>query len=134
MSIKTALYSILTNDAGISAIVGDKVYPSAAPTSALCPFIVYTIISDVSTKTMGGATNLTKYMVQISCFSFDSITNTALVSALKSCLDVKQYVGAGFSLWAFEESSIDTTESPKDASEQFSYATNVDYEIQFSTI
>ena len=83
---------------------------------------------------MIGATALTKYRVQFSCFSFDSVTNTSLVSALKALFDVKAITGAGYTLQAFEDNSIDSSQAPQDASEQFVYQDNVDYLVYYTEL
>lgn len=133
-SIKGATYYILSNDNGVSAIVGTGIYPSAAPSTATCPFITYSVISELTDKVTTGATGTTRYRLQFSCYSFDSITNTSLVQALKDCLDVKTYTHGGFQASFFEDASMDTTQAPTDASEQFSYQTNVDYVVWFRNL
>ncbi len=132
MSFKSAIYSIVSIDSGVSAIVGTKIYPDAAPSSATCPYVVYSIVSTNQIHTISTTTTTTKFRIQFSCFAFDSATNSALVEAIKTVLDVHRFSGEGFSFIAFEDESIDLTQSPQDGSEQFTYQTNVDYMIWFT--
>jgi hypothetical protein len=129
MSIKSAIYSTLAGSSAISAIVGTKIYPSVAPSSAVAPYIVYTVGSNLSIRTMQGASTLGQYRVQVSIFSFDSKTNTTLASALSSLLNTKRINGTGFSFTSFEDNSIESDQFPEDASEQFVFQYNVDYSV-----
>lgn len=130
MNVKEAIYSILTQDAGVSALVGTKVYPSVAPSSALEPFIVYSVISNAPIHTMDGG-NSTKYRIQLSCFSFDSKTNTSVVSSIRNAMGVKRFHGAGYEMVTVEDSTIESEQPPQDGSEQYVFQTNVDYMVWF---
>lgn len=130
MNVKEAIYSILTADAGISAIVGTKVYPSVAPSSAVAPFVVYSVISNAPIQTMAGSVS-TKYRIQFSCFAFDSKTNTSVVSALHALMNNKRFRGAGFEMVAYEENEIESDSYPQDGSEQAVFQSNVDYMVWF---
>jgi hypothetical protein len=134
MSVKTALYSIVTNDSGVSGIIGTKLYPSVAPSSAIAPYVVYSVVSDSPVHSVAAALDMVRYRVQFSCYAFDSATNTSLVSSLKALLDKHRFSGEGYDLSFAEENEVESVTPPPDASEQFSYVCHADYFAWFKTL
>jgi hypothetical protein len=50
--IKEAIFTHLSTDAGVSALVGTKIYPSFSPTNAVQPYIVFERTSLDSTENL----------------------------------------------------------------------------------
>lgn len=71
-SIHDYIYYKLSNNAGVTALVGTRIYPQVAPQTETRPLIVYSIISDVPTNTKSGGSTLDAYRVQITCLA-DSV-------------------------------------------------------------
>lgn len=69
MSLETKLYTLLSGDAGVSALVSNRIYPLAAPQQADLPFVVYTRISSGREYTLSGATGLENPRMQVDCYA-----------------------------------------------------------------
>ncbi|CAK0778999.1 conserved hypothetical protein [Gammaproteobacteria bacterium] len=66
--IEEAIYSLLTGDAGIAAVVSTRVYPVTLPQNAVLPAIAFTRISTSRALTHDGSTQIAESSFQISCF------------------------------------------------------------------
>lgn len=67
MSIETALYSYLTSYAGLTALVGDRIYPLVIPEQAGLPAIAYQRISTRITYSHDGDSELDRTRFQFAC-------------------------------------------------------------------
>ncbi len=47
MSVETDVYAAITNDAGLAALIGTRLYPLALPENATYPAATYSVISEV---------------------------------------------------------------------------------------
>ena len=133
-TIKTCLYSILTGDSGVSAIVGTQVYPSFAPSSAIVPMIVYEVVSESPDRISTGNTNLTKYRVQLTAYGFSSLVCSNILAAIRSCLSPIPISIQGFQLVFTEDNYIDHVEAPQDASEQANYVSVIDFFVWVKSV
>ncbi|XBQ15803.1 MAG: DUF3168 domain-containing protein [Oceanicaulis sp.] len=86
MSEEAVLFSRLTGDAAIAAIVGTRVYPVEAPEGAALPHLVYRLVSDGRVRAMTTDTGVTPRRVQITAKAagFDGVA--ALANAVKAAL------------------------------------------------
>lgn len=77
--VEELLYSCLKNCAGLSALVGDRIYPVRAPQGVTAPFCVYTKISNNRQYAMGGYANVQRHRFQVSCYgaTYSSAKNVA---------------------------------------------------------
>ena len=53
-----AIYSILTNDSDVSALIGTRVYPQVAAQGAAFPFVVYVLQDNTPSDTKSGVSTL----------------------------------------------------------------------------
>jgi len=54
MSAETELYAALTSQAGLTALVGNRIYPDAIPENVALPAVVFVRASTQPTHTLGG--------------------------------------------------------------------------------
>ena len=75
MTIQSALYSQLSTYAGLIALVSTRTYPGAAPDTVADPYCVFFQVSRRPVYTHQGATGLSEYRMQVSCFAktYDSV-------------------------------------------------------------
>ncbi len=68
MTVGKALYGLLNDDAGITAVVSGRIYPEIAPADAVAPYIVYSIVSNTPSdiKEDGGSVDT----AQIEVYNF----------------------------------------------------------------
>lgn len=82
-----ALYYILKNDSGVSAIVGTKIYSRTASQGAAAPFIVMTIVSVDPQDTKDRPSSVDHVRVQIDCYEVDYGKVEVLHDAVRDALD-----------------------------------------------
>lgn len=82
-----AIYSILTNDAGVSALVGTDVFASRAKQEATVPFIVYGEVSNTPTDTKDRPSPMDRIRVQIDCYGLNRKLATDVHLAVRTALD-----------------------------------------------
>jgi len=70
MIVGKALFSILYNDANVAGVVSSRIYPELAPSDAVAPYIVYSVVSNTPSdiKEDGGSVDIS----QIEIYSFHS--------------------------------------------------------------
>ena len=86
-SVGKAVFSILTNNAGVSAIVSTKVYPVTAPQLIKTPFITYSIISVTPTNTKDRPSPVDEVRVQVDCYETTYAKAETLAGAVRTALD-----------------------------------------------
>jgi hypothetical protein len=83
--IGVQLYALLSANAGVAALVGDRIFPQVMPQGGQLPALVYAVVDDVPENTLTGYT-LRGARVQIDCYGKAYIaaqgTADAVVSAL----------------------------------------------------
>lgn len=68
--IEQLIYTELSTDAGLMAIIGSRVYPVVLPQAATFPALTYQVVSDVPEADMDeGDSVLRNLRVQINCWS-----------------------------------------------------------------
>ena len=113
MTIEASIYSFLTSDPGVSAIVGDRVFPGPLPQDIDTPAITYSMEgSEVQFNYDEGESDLIRLSIQFDAWGFGHAVVVSLGSALYSAL--KNYVGdmAGTTIRAIRK-----TEGPVDQTE-----------------
>ena len=87
MFVGKAIYNILSNDAALGDIAGDRIYPNVAKQSSAFPFIVYRITGDAPTDTKDGVSPLDENSVLILCYSASYSTTADLSDLVRDALD-----------------------------------------------
>jgi len=86
-----AIYTILTEDAGVSAIVGNKVYPQIAAQGAAFPFVVYVLQDNSPSDTKSGPSTLDEVRYDIVAAAETYTELSSLTERIRLALD--RYTG-----------------------------------------
>ena len=86
-----AIYSILTENAGVSAIVGNKVYPQIAAQGAAFPFVVYVLQDNSPSDTKSGPSTLDEVRYDIVAAAETYTELSSLTERIRLALD--RYTG-----------------------------------------
>lgn len=87
MDLGKAIYNILSENEDVAALVGTKIFPLAAPSATMFPFVVYEVYNDAPTKVKDGVSTLDSYDVRVTAYA-DSYNNTVRVGdKLRLALD-----------------------------------------------
>ena len=75
MSLSTTIYTALSSNPSLVALVADRIYPNAAPQSVVLPYIVYSKISNTPDNVRNEAAPVRNHRYQISVFarSYDHV-------------------------------------------------------------
>lgn len=87
MSIEAAIYTRLTTDAAVAALIGDRVFPNAVPQGSEYPAIDYEQTSGIRDQVMDGPTGLVSSIFDIRCKGKTYIETRTLADAVRARLD-----------------------------------------------
>ena len=107
-----AIYSILTSDSDVSAIVGTRVYPQIAAQGAACPFIVYVLQDTTPSDTKSGVSTLDEVRYDIVLASESYAEASDLTNKVRTALD--RYTGtvAGVVIDSIQFIDLDADNDP----------------------
>lgn len=87
MTLRTALYSMVTNDAGVAALIGTRFYWRQLPEAVSYPACRYMIVSSERRTAHDGYAGLETSSIQIDVISDTSASCRAVSAALRAALD-----------------------------------------------
>ena len=108
MSIETDLLDILEANAGVSALIGTRIYPMLLPQTPTLPAIVYSVISAMRTARHGGRASIGEKRIQFSCWGSTYSGAKALADQVRLALDGTKPTTEGAALIAGEHDIYDT--------------------------
>lgn len=90
--IRKAIYTLLTQDAGVSALIGTKVYPLRAPQVQTAPYITWHVINTLTYGTKANPDNngespVDRLTVQINCVAGNYTTASDIAAAVRTAID-----------------------------------------------
>lgn len=91
MTIGETIFSTLTADSGVTAIVSNRVYPVVIPQKGTLPAITYQRVSGRRENGISGAGELVAVRVQVDCWAESYSSVRALADAASAAL-----IAAGF--------------------------------------
>ncbi|MEO9521714.1 MAG: DUF3168 domain-containing protein [Parasphingorhabdus sp.] len=87
--IAEAIYSRLSTDAGVTTLVGTRVFPMVAPENEDYPLITYQQIDAGPARDLGSATDHFRTIQQIDIYSRNKIEAQNVADAVRAALDHK---------------------------------------------
>lgn len=95
MTIGQDIYTELTGDAGLTALVSTRIYPNWMPQEASLPAVSYNLVSESVQNAVSGELGLRNYQFQFDCWgsSYGSAQSVAgaLISAVQGASLFKPY-------------------------------------------
>lgn len=82
------IYNILANDAGVSALVGNRICPVTLPQGTAFPAIVYSEVNINPNYTKDANSRLDQVRVQIDCLALTYEDTASLADAVREALNV----------------------------------------------
>ena len=107
-----AIYSILTSDSDVSAIIGTRVYPQIAAQGAAFPFVVYVLQDTSPSDTKSGVSTLDEVRYDIVVASETYAEASDLTNKIRTALD--RYTGtvAGVVIDSIQFIDLDADNDP----------------------
>ncbi len=129
-----ALFSVITGDAGVSAIIGTRMYPNIAEEGADMPYVVYRMITE-SDRSRGISLDrggLVARLFQLDLFGATYGAVKALADKIRLAIDTTAKTAAG-QTWqhASVESQLDDWEFNLPGSESGVHRTTMDVQVWF---
>ena len=87
MSVEEALYSILSNDTEVAALVSARIYPNLLPESATLPALTYQELTGPRQHTMDGPVGTVRFRFQINCWASTYAVADELSTEVRKALD-----------------------------------------------
>lgn len=91
MTVSNALYDRLSNYAGLSALVSDRIYPNLAPQSVTLPYVVYERVSGTRIRALNADTDLASPRYQFSVYSNSYLEAESVIEQIRAAL--QRYTG-----------------------------------------
>lgn len=107
-----AIYTILTEDAGVSAVVGTRVYPQVAAQGAAFPFVVYVLQDNTPSDTKSGVSTLDEIRYDIVAAAETYSALSSLTERIRLALD--RYTGtvSGIVVDSIQFTELDVDNDP----------------------
>ena len=107
-----AIYTILTEDAGVSAVVGSRVYPQVAAQGAAFPFVVYVLQDNTPSDTKSGVSTLDEIRYDIVAAAETYSELSSLTERIRLALD--RYTGtvSGIVVDSIQFTELDVDNDP----------------------
>lgn len=91
MTIEEALKSVLTNDAGVAALVTGRIYPLVLPQKPTYPAMTYQTVAGAPDMTLTGESGLVKDLFQVDAYGATYAAVKGLARAIRTALNGKQF-------------------------------------------
>ena len=86
-TLNSFIFSTLSADAGLSALVGNRIYPLVAADATEPPYIIFSRVATVPAESHEAPSGLDVTTVQFSCFAKKFSTASAIADALRAALE-----------------------------------------------
>ena len=86
MSLETDLYTLLSNNAGVIALISTRIYPIIAPQDATLPFATYSRVSTNNIFNLDNQSDLENASYQIDCYAETYLGSVAIADAIKTAM------------------------------------------------
>src|SRR5262245_27423556 len=118
-SLARALYAYLSTYAPLTALIGTRLYPGIAPTSAVFPYVTVHELMVTSMYHLDGATATFDGMVQIDCWSLEPMQAQQMARVIRLSMDGMPAAWDGLEVdGVFVDSEMDAPEPAQDGSER----------------
>jgi hypothetical protein len=79
MTVEAAVFNLLSNDAGVSGVVSNRIYPVKLPQDPTYPALTYFRVSALRHSVMGNDTGLVEKRIQVSSWAklYSEVNNLA---------------------------------------------------------
>ena len=87
MEVGKAIFSILTGNAPVEALIGTKIFPNVARVETEFPFVIYDVTGETPTDYKDSASSLDTTSVMVSCYAETYAGAADLAQKVRTALD-----------------------------------------------
>lgn len=89
MTIEATLYSVLSTDAGVTALVGTDIYNLRVPEEIDAPFVWFQVITGQPYNVLNGRPKIERKLIQINCIGATPDQALAVSAAVRTALELE---------------------------------------------
>ena len=131
--IEAGLFSQITDTAGVSALVGDRVYPNMAPQEPTFPFIVYLRTATSRPTPHDGSAGVAFATIAVKCVDLEYKAVKELAEEVRLALDgVTSPIGTYTAMGIVIENEYDDPDPPQSGEEVPIFAVRMDVRIGYN--
>jgi hypothetical protein len=131
--IEKGLYSRLTADGALIALIGTKVFPHRGSQSQVLPYVTYTRIFAERMHHLAGPSGLARPTLQLDVWSLTYAECKAIADRIRVLLDGLSWIAAGYTVQYSRMTNEREEKEPIDvASDTVVYRSSMDFEIWFN--
>lgn len=132
MTLEEAIYGLLAADAGVSGVLGARIYPDQAPQGATMPYCVYSEADRASTMTMDGPVSLDAWTMTLEVEADSKASVRRAAQAIRNKMLGFRGVVSGLTIRGiFDQSETGSLEIPNIADERGVFAVAQDFTIWY---
>lgn len=121
-SLSRALYAFLSTYPPLTAVIGTRLYPGIAPTSAVFPYVTIQELMVASHYHLDGASATFDSMAQIDCWALEPMQGQQMAKIIRQSMDGMPAAWDGLEVdGVFVDSEQDAPEPAQDGSERAYY-------------
>lgn len=87
MTAELALYTLLSEDAAVSALAGNRIYPLRAPDRVALPYLTYQRISGARWRSIDGPSGMAQPRIQVDVWADRYDVSKSVAGAVRNALD-----------------------------------------------
>lgn len=133
-TITKAMRNKLLSYAGVSSLIGGRLYPSAMPQGCTMPAVVFTKLSTTREHSIAECTKLAHTTYQFDCFALTKDEADAISKAIQDsgiCSYQGTTLGVYFCGTEVAGGESDGDESPTDGNQEHRYITSFDLQVHY---
>lgn len=133
MSVEQSIYSILSGNAGVTAIAGTRIRPIMVGNADGFPAVTYQRVTTSQRYSYGGNSNKATGRWQLNCLAATYAQAKNLAEAVKAAIDTYSGTSGDFRLaHVFVDDMQDLPHDPEDGSEKPIYGVRLDIRTVFT--
>lgn len=95
MTVHNAIYSRLSGDGAITALVSTRIFPDISPQDQIYPYVVFRVTSTVPAQVKDAASANNIYLVEVMAFAKSFSSAQSIIDACSARLDYWQGTSGG---------------------------------------
>lgn len=115
MKTGIGIFSLLSNDADVSGVVGNRIFPALTAKNATMPFVTYDIITISPDDTKTGPSKIDSVDVEIVCHAETYSTASSLGDYARAALDRSNVILETITIDSiqFQTGNVEVTDQPR---------------------
>lgn len=87
MTVHNAIYSRLSSDSGVTALVSTRIFPDISPQDQVLPYVVFRVVDTLPAQIKDGASLNNAYNVEVMSFAKSFASAQSIIDACATRLD-----------------------------------------------